>query len=159
MGNVVFNVAKGKVNEYHDRVNSSDPTNAVLVVVLLKSAGLESDAALVDHNDLAAVLAAANDECDFTNYARKILSDSDIGPAVPDDTNERNESDIPDQTWTAAGGATNNTIGKLLICYDPDSTGGADSAIIPLTAHDFSATTDGTDLTAQIAAAGYFRAA
>jgi len=159
MGNVVFNVAKGKVNEYHDRVNSNDPANSALIVVLLKATGLEADATLVDHNDLAALLAAANDECDFTNYARKTLTDSDITAAVPDDSNERQESDIPDQTWTSAGGATNNSVGKLLVCYDPDTTGGTDSTIIPLTAHDFVVTTDGTDLTAQIAAAGYFRAA
>jgi hypothetical protein len=66
--------------------------------------------------------------------------------------------DIADQTWAAAGGAANNTLAKLLVCYDPDTTGGTDSTVVPLTAHDFVTTTDGTDLIAQIAAAGFFRA-
>ena len=76
-----------------------------------------------------------------------------------DDTNNRLDSDIADQTWTSAGGATNNTIGKLIICYDPDTTGGTDSTVIPLTYHDVDATTDGNDLIVTIAAAGYYRAA
>lgn len=35
---------------------------------------------------------------------------------------------------------------------------GTDANIIPLTSHDFVLTPDGTNLTAQIAAAGFFRA-
>ena len=46
----------------------------------------------------------------------------------------------------------------LVICYDSDTTAGTDSNIIPLTLHDFVVTPDGSDITAQIAAAGFFRA-
>jgi hypothetical protein len=159
MGNIVFNRAKGRVAEYHFRVNNNDPANSALIIVLLKATGLEADATLADHDDLAALLAAANDEADFTNYARKTLTDADIADPTVDDTNNWVDADIADQTWMAAGGATNNTLGALLVCYDPDTTAGTDSTIIPLTAHTFSVTTDGSDLTAQIAAAGYFRAA
>jgi len=158
MANGVFNIAKGKVNEYMARIDANDPTNAVLVITLLKTSVV--DATLEDFDDLGAILGDAGvDEADFTNFTRKILSDTDITAPTPDDTNNRQDADIPDQTWTSAGGATNNTLVKLLVCYDSDSTGGADSAIVPLTHHDFAVTTDGSDLIAQVAAAGFYRAA
>lgn len=156
MADIVFNVAKGRVNELHERVNNNDPANSALIIVLLKAAA--ADATLIDQDDLAAILAGGSTEADFSNYARKTLTDADIAASAVDDSNDRREADIPDQTWTAAGGAANNTLAKLLVCYDPDTTGGTDSAIIPLTAHDFVVTTNGGDITAQIAAAGYFRA-
>ena len=156
MGDFVFNVAKGKVNAYVDRVNDNDPSTSGLVVVILQTAA--ADATLIDQDDLAAILAGGSTEADFSNYARKVLTDADISGSVVDDTNNRRESDIPDQTWTAAGGATNNTTAKLLVCYDPDTTGGTDSAIIPLTAHDWVLTTNGGDIVAQINAAGFYRA-
>jgi hypothetical protein len=72
-----------------------------------------------------------------------------------DDTNNRLDVDIPDQVWTSLGGTTNNTIGKLLVCYDPDTTTGTDTTVVPLTAHDLNFTTDGTTITVQ---GGFFRA-
>lgn len=151
MADGVFNIAKGAVKYYAGLPAAND----ALIVVLLKSSGLVSDATLVDYDDLAALLAGASDEADFTNYARKSITSVTV---TVDDSNERVDVDIADQTWTSAGGAANNTIAKAIICYDPDTTGGTDSTIIPLTHHDFSVTTDGSDLTAQIAAAGFFRA-
>lgn len=156
MADLVFNVAKGSVAAYHNRVNDNDPANSALIVVLLKTAA--SDATLRDQDTLAAILAGGSTEADFTNYARKVLTDADISAATVDDANDRVDADIPDQTWTSAGGASNNTLAKLLICYDSDTTAGTDSNIVPLTAHDFVVTTNGGDITAQIAAAGYFRA-
>lgn len=152
MADVVFNIALGEVKKY---AKLDGGANDALIIVLLKSAGIEADATIRDHDDLAALLAAANDEADFTNYARKTVSSATI---TVDDTNNRVDIDIADQTWTTAGGATNNTLAALLVCYDPDTTAGTDSTIVPLTKHDFSVTTDASDLTAQIAAAGFFRA-
>jgi len=159
MTNGVINIAKGRVIEYYNRVKSNDPANSALIIVLLKA--VEADDALLDHNTLDALIAAAsNTEADFTNYGRKVLTDADLAALPsPDDTNNRFEVDIPDQTWVAAGGATNNTLVKLLVCFDPDTTGGDDTTIIPLTHHDFAVTTDGSDLIAQINASGFFRAA
>lgn len=156
MADIVFNIAKGKVALYHDKVDGNDPANSALIVVLLKTAA--SDATLRDQDTLAAVLAGGSTEADFTNYSRKTLTDTSISGTVVDDVNDRVDADISDQTWTSAGGASNNTLAKLLICYDPDTTSGSDSDIVPLTAHDFVVTTNGGDITAQIAAAGYYRA-
>lgn len=158
MAEGVFNVALGRVCELHDRVNDNDPTNSALVVVLLKAA--EADATLEDYDTLSALLlAAGNTEADFTNYARKVLTDTDISGSTVNDTTNKRACDIPDQTWTSAGGASNNTLVKRIICYDPDSTGGDDTTLIPLTHADFAATTNGQDLVDQVNAGGYFEAA
>lgn len=157
MADVLFNIAKGRIVELYNRVESDDPTNSAFVIVLLKVA--EADATLIDYDTLAAVTAGANTEADFTNYARKTLTQADLAALpAPDDTNNRYDVDLPDVTWTGAGDPTNNTLVKLILCYDSDTTGGTDANIVPLIAYDFSATTDGSDLTAQWNASGFFRA-
>lgn len=150
MADVVFNVAKARVKAYAELPLAND----ALIIVLLKAA--QADATLVDHATLGALLGTAgNTQADATNYARKTIS---TGVTITvDNTNDRVDIDIPDQTWTALGGALNNSIVKLLVCYDNDTTAGTDTDIIPLTAHDFVVTTDGSDVTASIAAAGFFR--
>lgn len=152
MASGVFNVARG-IGRYYAGLPAA---NDALLVILLKSAGLEADDVLNNYDDLAALLASTNDEADFTNYSRKVVNTSVT--ITPDDTNNRVDVDMPDQTWASAGGVANNTIGKLIICYRPD-TGSADSAVVPMTYHDFATTTDGLDLTAQINTAGFYRAA
>lgn len=155
MANGVFNVAKGRVVELHNRVAGNDPANSGLVVVLMTAN--EADATLEDYDNLSLLLAAGgNTEATFTNYARKVLTDTAVTAVTPDDANNYQTTDLADQVWTSAGGASNNTLTKLVICYDPDTTGGDDTALIPLTHHDFTPTTNGNDLTAQIT--GYFRA-
>lgn len=158
MADGVFNIAKGRVAELVKRVNDNDPANSAIVVVALKAAGLESDATLQDYDDLAAILAAANDEATNTNYARKVLTDTDLAAPAPDDTNNRFDVDIPDLVWSPGPQVTGGAWGKLLVCYRPD-TASADSAIVPLTHQDFAVTPDGTVVTATIDAAGFFRAA
>lgn len=146
MADGVFNIAKGAVAE-----KIRDGASNVLVLLLKAN---EAEGALVDHDDVAALLGAAgNTEADFTNYARKTGL---TGTITVDDVNDRVDVDLPDQTWTAAGGAANNTLTKLVTAYEESA---ADSGRVPLTHHDFAATTDGSDLTAQFNAAGFFRAA
>ena len=158
MAAVVANIAKGRVNEFVRRVDGNDPANSALIVVLLKVA--ETNAVLQDYDDMSALLGAAgNTECDLTNYTRKTLTATDLSAPNVDDTNDRQESSIPDLVYTSAGGATNNSIVKAVICYDADTTAGTDANIIPLTIHDLTVTTDGTDLTISDPATGFYRAA
>lgn len=155
MADLVFNVAKGRVAEFYNRVQSNDPTNSALVVVAIVATA--TDATMRDYDTLAALLGDANvAEATNTNYARKVLTDADLSALSPDDTNDRMDLDFADQTWSAVASGDNWT--DLVICYDGDTTGGTDSNIIPLTLHDFSVTPDGSDITAQLAAAGFFRA-
>lgn len=156
MGNFVFNIAKGRVGELFRRVDANDPAASDLTIVVLATSGLESDATLIDKADLAAVVSGTTNEVTNTNYARKHLTDSDIAFPTPDYANDRFDFDIPDQTWT--GVAAGDGWSKLLVCYNPDG-GTTDSSIIPLTAHDFVVTPDGSDITAQINTAGFYRAA
>lgn len=150
----VFNIAKGRVNELTNRVAANDPTNSGLVVALFQVA--EADATLEDYDTMTAILAGSNTEATFTNYARKVLTDAEVSAAAVNDTTNNMASDIPDQVWTAAGGTTDNTLVKMAIFYDPDTTGGTDADLIPLTHLDFATTTNGNDLTAVMAATGFF---
>lgn len=155
MANFVFNIALGRVAELYNRVDTNDPANSALIIVVINTSA--TDATLKDLDTLAAIEADANTaEVTNSGYARKTLTDADIVAFAPDDANDRVDLDIPDQTWTAVAAGTAWT--DLLVCYDSDTTGGTDSNIVPLTCHDFSVTPDGSDITAQIAATGFFRA-
>lgn len=155
MANQVFNRGLGRVVELYNRVDSNDPANSALIVIAWVSTA--TDATIKDLDTVAALEADANTaEATNTGYARKTLTDTDIVAYAPDDTNDRTDIDIPDQTWTAVAAGSNWT--DLSINYDNDTTTGTDSNIEPLTWHDFVLTADGSDVTAVIAAAGFFRA-
>lgn len=155
MADFVFNVAKGRAAELYNRVDSNDPANSALIVAVIDANG-DTDATMRDRDDLAALLGGTANEVTNTGYARKTLTDADLTAFAPDDTNDRVDLDIPDQTWTGVGAGTAWT--DILICYDNDTTGGTDSSIVPMTCHDFAITPSGSDITAQINAAGFFRA-
>lgn len=156
MADFVFNIAKGRVVEFYNRVKGNDPANSALVLVVIDAAG-DTDATMRDRDDLAALLAGTSNEVTNTNYARKVLTDAELAALpAPDDTNDRYDIDLPDQTWSAVAAGTAWT--DIIVCYDNDTTGGTDSNIIPLTCHDFPVTPDGSDIVAQINAAGFFRA-
>lgn len=146
MADGVFNIAKGAFAEkFRDAAANG-------IVMLLKAN--EAEATLIDRDQLQAMLAeAGTTEADFTNYARKTGL---TGTITVDDSNDRVDVDMPDQTWTSAGNGSNNTLTKLVVAYEESAS---DSGRIPLTHHDFSITTDGSDLTAQFNAAGFGRAA
>lgn len=145
MANFVFNIAKGKVAHYATLPAAND----ALILVPLETTGLEADATLKDYDTLSALLAGSSNE--QTTMGRKTIS---AGVTVtPDDTNDRQDADFGDQTYTAA---TGNPISKFVVCYDPDTTGGTDADLIPLTAHDFVATPDGLDIVVTVT--NFFRA-
>lgn len=126
---------------------------ADLVVVLLKEA--EADADLRKHATLDDVLSASgNTEADFTDYARKTISNGNV-TLTEASSGDQVDVAIGNQVWSDAGGATNNTTAKLLICED----GTDDTDRVFLAGRDFVATTDGTDLTAVAHEDGFFAAA
>lgn len=156
MANQIFNIALGRVAELYNRVDLNDPAASALVIAVLATAGIETDAVLKDADTLAAVVAGTTNEVTNTGYARKTLTDADIVAFAPDDTNDRVDLDIPDQTWTAV--AAGDGWNDLLVCYDSDTAAGTDANIVPLTMHDFVLVPDGSDITASIAATGFYRA-
>lgn len=144
MSDFVFNIAKGKVAQLATLPNAND----ALIVIPIEATGVESDATLRDYDTVSALLAAATNE--QTTMGRKTITSVTV---TVDDTNDRVDVDIADQTWTAA---TGNAISDLLIAYDPDTTGGTDADLIPLTFHDFPETPTGSDIVATIT--NFFRA-
>jgi len=157
MANQAFNISLGRVVEYANRVNANDPANAIFGILILATTGIESDAVLKDVDTVTALVAGTTNEVTNSGYARKTLDQTGGIVITVDDTNDRTDVDFPDQTWTAvvAGDGWND----FVVFYDSDSTGGTDANHVPMTMHDFVVTPDGSDITAQIAAAGFFRAA
>ena len=148
MGDFVFNGVKGTAGYWSTLPAASDG----LILVLLQASGLETDDVLSAYDTLSALLAASNDEATFTNYGRKTIT------AVTDtvtDASRRQDYDFADQTWVSAGGATNNDLGKLLVCYDPNTGSGTDTTVVPLSAHDFVITTDGSDIDLSLNVLGF----
>lgn len=156
MADQAFNQAKGKAVEWCARVNANDPTNSVLVVEVI-NAGAMTDGTARDYDTFAQIEADAN-AAEVTNsgYSRKTLDQSAGITITIDDTNDRTDVDIPDQTWTAV--ASGSAWTDMVVGYDSDSTGGTDANIVPVSMHDFAITPDGSDITAQIATAGFYRA-
>ncbi|MFJ9740833.1 hypothetical protein [Streptomyces sp. NPDC101166] len=138
MGNIVFNIALGRVAH----LASLPEANDALVMVPLESSGLVADSVMRDYDDLQALLAGATNE--QTTMGRKTLTGVTV---TVDDTNDRVAIDCADVTWTAA---TGNAVGAVVICYDSDTTTGTDANLVPLTKHDVTLTPDGSDFTLTI---------
>lgn len=138
-------MAKGRVAEFYNRVDQNDPANSALIVLVLATSGLETDAVLKDVDTLAAMVAGTTNEVTNTGYARKTLTDTDLAALAADDTNDRMALDVADLTFT--GVAAGDGWSKVVICYDSDTTAGTDANIVPLTAHDCTVTPDGSTIT------------
>ena len=152
MANIVFNIAKGRVIELYNRVESNDPANSALILVPIETTALEADATLIDVDTLTALLAGTTNE--QTTMGRKTLTDADLAALpAPTDGSDYYEISLPTVTWTAA---TGNAISKIAVCYDSDTTGGTDANIIPLTMFDFAQTPSGADI--QMTTGAFFRA-
>jgi hypothetical protein len=151
MGQFVFNINKGKVAELMARVNANDPTNAVAVIAILATSGIESDATLIDKDDMAALVSGTTNYVTNSGYTPKVIDQTGGITVTTDDTGDKQDVDCPDQTWTTVGAG--DGWNDLVTAYDSDSTSGTsvDSAVKPMTQHDFVLVPDGSDITAQIA--------
>jgi hypothetical protein len=147
----VFNIAKGRMAEFMDRVNSNDPATACFKAIPLSASG--SEAAGQDLDTVALVLAdAAFTEITTGSWARVQMVDTNVAAAsaTVNDTDNRMETDMDD---IAFGTITSGTATGILICYGIEA--GVDSALIPISHHDFAATGVGTTITATIPATGF----
>lgn len=156
MADFIFNIAKGRAVEFHNRVQTNDPANSALIIVAINTAA--ADDTLGDLDTLAAVLADGDtNEVANTGYSRIVRTDADLAAISPDDANNRIDLDMGDLEF---GAITADDVDwtDLLICYDADTTAGTDANIIPIAQYDFEVTIDGSSVTAVLNAAGYFRA-
>lgn len=141
MSNNLYNRGRGSIRQLYANVLANSPAGCALLLVPLETTGLATDAALVDLDTLADILAGTSNE--QTTLGRKVLVAADLAAlAAPDDANNRAECSLPTTTWAAAAG---NPISKILVCYRP-AAASVDSAIIPLTDFDYVYTPSGVDM-------------
>lgn len=141
MADFVFNIAKGAVAE-----KVRDGASNLLVLLLIVA---EADATMRDYDTVAALLAGTPNEATDGSYVRKT---GITGTITVDDTNDRVDVDMPDQTWTTLAGPA---ILDAIIAYEESAS---DAGRIPLVCLDFPVTPDGSDVTMQLNAAGFYRA-
>lgn len=141
MADFIFNIAKGA---FVEKVRDSAANLGMLLLI-----AADTDDAMRDTDTVQALLATSADEATDGSYARKTGL---TGSITVDDTNNRVDVDVADQTWSALDGAT---ITDLVIFYQESA---ADSGRIPISCHDFAVEPDGSDVTAQINASGFARA-
>jgi len=145
-GDFQFNQVKGTIRAQAELAGAND----AVIVVPLEAAGLEADATLKDYDDLTALLAGTSNE--QTTMSRKTGTAFTI---TVDDTNDWVTVTLTAPfTWTTP---TGNPIGKLLFCYDADTTTGTDANIVPMLAYSFDVTPDGIDLQINAHANGLIR--
>lgn len=137
---VVLNIAKGRT-AYYTGVAQAGTGGANLKLIVLEATGLVADATMADYVDVATLLAGTTNE--QTTMGRKTLS---TPTATIDNGGDVVNLDAADATWTAA---TGNGVGALLIAFDPTGSS-ADSALIPISKHDWALTPDGSDATVTI---------
>src|SRR5262245_62132395 len=115
MGNFTFNRGKGRGVEWAERVNANDPTNSVLLLDVLATSGVESDATLIDKDDWSGLVSGATNF--VTQPSIRTTYDQTGGVTTTyDDTNDRVDVDLPDKTWTAVGAG--DGFNDIVIGYD-----------------------------------------
>lgn len=143
MANYTFNVAKGRVAELYNRVASNDPANSALVLIPLSAQGSEAEAQ--DYDTVTAVLGGTSNEQTGGGWVRKVLTNTELAAfPAPNDTDNRYDLQVPEVTWSAPTAGSDTT--GLLIAYDPDTTGGTDANLVPISSHTFAVTADGNDV-------------
>lgn len=153
MSNYVFGVALGRVGGYVEDVLAGG-NDAIIWIPMATSGTAEQAEALAD---FAAVEADANfSEQTGTGWSRITQDETGDGLAWTfDATNNRREADSNDLVW--AGPSVGNTVG-LVACYDPDTTAGTDSTLVPLVHLDMVVTANGQQVTFQFNAEGWLNA-
>ncbi len=136
MADLVFNVALHELDRFNWQTTPLD-----IRVLLLVTA--EADEAMRDHEDIAALLAAASVEAStMTNYARLALT----GEAKNvDNTNNRVEFNADDAAFGVLGNGANQTTTDVITFEE----GASDALREPVSVHDAVFTSDGSAVTIQ----------
>jgi len=155
--NFVFNRAKGRVNELLTRVDTNDPANSAVIVIVMSAAG--SAAQGQDLDDFAAVEADANfaeATGGTTPWGRKTLTDADIALPAPTDASDFFAVTVGNLVFTPSADTPDAV--AIIFCYDNDTTAGNDSNLIPMVQLIATAVSDGSQITFQSHADGFFKA-
>lgn len=137
MGSFIFDIALGRVGQLCKSINDALLPHDAIVWRLLQGAGLETDPSLRQRLTMADILTGTSVEASFSGYA-PITHRASIVSAVDLLGHARVVNDTTDPTWSPTSA---QLLGKIIACYDPDSTSGTDADLIPLFADDFAGTT------------------
>jgi hypothetical protein len=151
MANYVFNIAKGRVAEFANRVKVGDPAASRLYAIPLSST--PSQATGEDVDDFAALITAGAVEATTNGWARITLAAADLTATTPDDTNNRMPADSIDLAFGSPTAGTNTV--AVVYCYAAVATP-TNAQLIPITHHDFAITADGSAVTGTVT--DFFRA-
>lgn len=153
MANYVFGVSLGKVASYVADVLAGG-NDAIVWVPMSQSGTAEQAETLAS---MQAIEADANfAEQTGTGWSRITQDETGDGLAEAfDAANNRRECDSNDLVW--AGPSSGNTTG-VIACYDPDTTTGDDSTLVPLVHLDMVVTQNGQQVTFQFNAEGWYNA-
>lgn len=156
MGSFASNISKGRAVQMYINVDANSPAGCKLVVMAINR-GTATDATMQDYDTFATLLGDAQvAEVTNSGYARKLLVAADLAAAVPDDTNDRFDIDIPDLTWTSVAVGTSWT--DVIVGYDATGAG-TDSGIVPISCHTFVAQPNGQNVNLVVTTNGFYRAA
>jgi hypothetical protein len=146
---VVPNIAKGRVAS----LAALPATNDALIAVPIRTTSVPTDEQFRDLTTLAAILAVGTEN---TTMTRKTLAGVTV---TVDNTANETRVTATNPQWTAGQMASGGgAVSKLVICYDPDTTGGTDADLVPLVALDMVVTPDGNAFEYQFAANGFYAA-
>lgn len=109
---------------------NNDPANSALILIVLAETGLESDDLLRDYDTVSDMLAGASNEATNAGYARITLTNATLTAPVVDDATDIATLTFPTQTTAAI--TAGDSWRKLCVAYDPDTTAGTDTTLVPM---------------------------
>lgn len=134
MASIQFNISKGREVEFYERVNSNDPTNSALIMMVLETGSTNGLSGLQDFDTFSAITGGGYTEVTNAGYSRKTLTDADLAAWTPDDTNNRILLVLPLQTFGSPNVTAGDNWDLVIVGYDSDTTAGTDANIVPITA-------------------------
>lgn len=139
MPSIQTNISLGREVQLYDNVKSNSPANSALIMLVLETGSANGVQGLKDFDTVAAITAGGYTEVNNTNYARKTLTDADLAAWTPDDTNNWILLVLPLQTFPNISAGDSWDI--VVVAYDPDTTAGTDTTLVPITASELRDTT------------------
>lgn len=128
MASVTANISKGREVEFYNRILTNDPTNSAFIMLVLATGG-DSLGTLQDYDTVSAVLAGPSAEVTNGGYSRKTITA--LSAWAPNDIGNSVALTLPVQTFTTIAAGDVWDIG--VIAYDPDTTSGTDTTLVPVT--------------------------
>ena len=130
--NFTFDYALGREAELYNDVVANSPSNAALILLVLRGAGLEADATLRTYSTVSGILGGTSHEVANTGYARKKLDHTAVSAYTVDTTLHQITLTLATQTFSTI--SAGDSWAKLVIAYG--TTSSVDSANVPVRALD-----------------------